>query len=154
MAVASPIYASTGSRWQAMKWTLLSSLCEPLAAVLFGVLFSSYLTPYLLSALTAGVAGVMVMLCLVELVPTAASSVGARVRGAGGGGRGSGRVPACEEEGARRGGGLWALGPGRLRTPSPPFSPPSFPQAAAVSNLAGQAVMFASLYAMRAVGAH
>lgn len=79
MAVASPIYVSTGSKWQALKYTLLSSLCEPAAAILFGLAFSSLLTPYVVAALNAAVAGIMICLCLVELLPVAASHVGARV---------------------------------------------------------------------------
>lgn len=53
MAVAMPIYASTGSKWQAMKWCLLSSICEPAAAVLFGFAFNQYLTRSIMSALNA-----------------------------------------------------------------------------------------------------
>ena len=44
MAVASPIYSATGSRWQAMKWCILSSICEPFAAIMFGTFFNSFLT--------------------------------------------------------------------------------------------------------------
>ena len=71
MAVAMPIYASTRSRWQALKWCLVSSICEPLAAVLFGVFFNSYLTRHIIQVLNAVGAGIMVMLCLVELIPSA-----------------------------------------------------------------------------------
>jgi zinc transporter, ZIP family len=78
-AVASPIYASTGSRWAAMKWCLLSSACEPIAAIVFGHFASAYLTPFLLAALNAGVAGIMVCLCLIELIPAACEHVSPRV---------------------------------------------------------------------------
>jgi len=36
MAVASPILASTGSWWEALKWTVVTSAFEPIAAILFG----------------------------------------------------------------------------------------------------------------------
>lgn len=80
MAVAAPIYVSTGSRWAAMKYCLLSSICEPLAAVLFGWFASGYLTHYVVAALNAAVSGIMICLCLVELIPTAAAHVGPKVR--------------------------------------------------------------------------
>jgi len=80
MAVASPVYASTGSAWQAMKYCLLSSMFEPLAAIIFGYFFHNSLTNYLLASLNAAVAGIMICLCFVELIPIAASHVGAKVR--------------------------------------------------------------------------
>ena len=77
MAVAMPIYASTGSKWKALKWCLLSrweiiwegsikinlllifknSLCEPAAAIIFGIAFNSYLTHQIIQILNAVVAG-------------------------------------------------------------------------------------------------
>ncbi len=76
MAVASPIYAATGSAWQSMKWCIISSLCEPLAALLL-IPASSALTPEWAAILNAFVAGIMVMLCVVELIPTSAKYSGA-----------------------------------------------------------------------------
>ena len=93
------------SKWQTMKLCLISSLCEPIAAVVFGVCFNNYLTRYLMSALNAGgtsppckvwllldgamcsrafvvvlaVTGIMIMLCLVELLPAATQLISARV---------------------------------------------------------------------------
>jgi zinc transporter ZupT len=80
MAVASPVYVSTGSRWQAMKYCIISAVFEPLAAILFGLAFSSFLTRYIIAALNAMVAGIMISLCLVELLPVAASHIGPKVR--------------------------------------------------------------------------
>ena len=85
MAVASPIYAATGSKWQALKYCILSSLFEPLGAILFGYAFSSSLTPALLAGVNAGVAGIMIALCLIELIPTACKSISSRVRDGRGG---------------------------------------------------------------------
>lgn len=78
MAVASPILASTGSKWEALKWCLASSLMEPLGAILFGFFFNHLLTPALTSVLNAVVAGIMIMLCIAELMPTAAEHVSPR----------------------------------------------------------------------------
>jgi len=106
MAVAMPIYASTGSKWKAMKWCLLSSICEPFAAVVFGFAFNQYLTRSIMSSLNAvgawfggvsrrfvlggaymcsiyarAVAGIMIMLCIVELIPATLQHISGRVRG-------------------------------------------------------------------------
>lgn len=78
MAVAMPIYASTGSKWKAMKWCLLSSICEPFAAVVFGFAFNQYLTRSIMSSLNAVVAGIMIMLCIVELIPATLQHISGR----------------------------------------------------------------------------
>lgn len=99
MAVAMPIYASTKSKWMAMKWCILSSLCEPFAAGVFGVLTQHSYTPDLMNALNAmvsqrrsssqraavanaalnaQVAGIMIMLCIVELMPATLEHISAR----------------------------------------------------------------------------
>ena len=36
MAVSTSMYAATKSKWAAIKWSLLSGLCEPLGAFAFG----------------------------------------------------------------------------------------------------------------------
>ncbi|KNB44139.1 zinc transporter [Blastocystis sp. subtype 4] len=71
IAVALPLYYSTHSKWEAMKWCLLSSICEPLAAIVFGIIFSEYLTERLMAVMNAVVAGIMIILCVFELIPTA-----------------------------------------------------------------------------------
>ena len=38
---------------KALKWCLLSSLCEPAAAIVFGMLFNRYLTRQIMAALNA-----------------------------------------------------------------------------------------------------
>lgn len=67
------------SKWEAMKWCLLSSVCEPMAAILFGVLFSDFLTMHIMAALNAIVAGIMIILCVYELLPTALQYTSAKV---------------------------------------------------------------------------
>lgn len=120
-AVASPIYHSTKryvnischlpnldifsslhrffSKWQAFKYCLLSGICEPLGAAVFGVFFSQYMNDYVVKSLLAGgtctllyfpnkeqfltiklVAGIMVLVSLRELLPTALKYMTAEVR--------------------------------------------------------------------------
>jgi len=69
MAVAAPIYGATGSKWQAFYYSLLSGLCEPLGAIIFGILLGSYLTEYIIQCMLAGVAGIMVYMSIRELMP-------------------------------------------------------------------------------------
>jgi hypothetical protein len=83
MAVASPIFASTGSARQALAATALSAAAEPLAAIVFGHFFAHLVTPALMSKLNAAVAGVMIALCLGELLPAAASMASTKVRARG-----------------------------------------------------------------------
>ena len=79
IAVALPLYYSTHSKWEAMKWCLLSSICEPLAAIVFGIIFSEYLTERLMAVMNAVVAGIMIILCVFELIPTALKYTSGRV---------------------------------------------------------------------------
>ena len=53
IAVASPIYHATGSKWQAFKWSLISGACEPAGAILIGFLFHEYLHEGLVHAMMA-----------------------------------------------------------------------------------------------------
>jgi len=69
MAVAAPIYGATGDKWKALWYSILSGLCEPLGAVLFGVVFGSYLSEYIIQCMLAAVAGIMVYMSIRELMP-------------------------------------------------------------------------------------
>jgi len=69
MAVAAPIYGATGSKKLALFYSVLSGLCEPLGAVIFGILLGSYLTEYIIQCMLAGVAGIMVYMSIRELIP-------------------------------------------------------------------------------------
>lgn len=69
MAVASPMYSATGSKYQAVKYTILSGLCEPLGALIFGVLFHNYINVHVIHVMLAGVAGMMVFMSTKELLP-------------------------------------------------------------------------------------
>lgn len=61
-----------------MKWCLLSSICEPIAAILFGVLLHDHLTQYVMGILNSVVAGIMIVLCVYELIPTALQYISPR----------------------------------------------------------------------------
>jgi len=69
LAVAAPIYFATGSKWTALKYSVLSGVCEPLGAFVFGIVFGNYLTPYIVQCLLAAVGGIMVYMCIRELMP-------------------------------------------------------------------------------------
>lgn len=90
MAVALPIYyatkrysdhfhCSSSSKKQALRWCLISSICEPLGALVFGLFFQNYITHYVMAALNAVVAGIMIVLCIVELIPACLENVSAKV---------------------------------------------------------------------------
>ncbi|KAK8793304.1 hypothetical protein WA158_004663 [Blastocystis sp. Blastoise] len=78
MAVALPIYYATNSKWEAFKWCFVSSLCEPLGAVIFGLFFQNYITHYVMAALNAVVAGIMILLCIIELIPACLENISPR----------------------------------------------------------------------------
>lgn len=69
MAVAAPILGATRSPARALRWAFVSGLCEPAGAILLGWLFRAYLTPFVIKAALAAVAGVMTFMCFHELVP-------------------------------------------------------------------------------------
>ena len=68
MAVAAPVLGATGSAKQAMLWCTLSALAEPAAAAMLWP-FSDSLSEHVIAVLNAVVAGIMVGLVLVELMP-------------------------------------------------------------------------------------
>jgi len=71
MAVASPIYAETSSKWEAIKYAAISGLCEPIGAIVFGVVFIQYINYYVIHSLFALVAGMMVFMSVKDLLPEA-----------------------------------------------------------------------------------
>lgn len=73
IAVAVPIYACTGDKKKAFKWSFLSGMSEPLGAVVTWIVLTPFITPYLLSAMLAIVGGVMVYISLDELLPASRS---------------------------------------------------------------------------------
>jgi len=73
IAVAVPIYACTGNKKKAFKWSFLSGMSEPLGAVVTWIVLTPFITPFLLSAMLALVGGVMVYISLDELLPASRS---------------------------------------------------------------------------------
>ena len=69
MAVAGPIYAATKSRKKAALFATFSGLFEVVGAMLMQLFFDD-ITPYVMEWMLALVAGVMVALTLIELLPS------------------------------------------------------------------------------------
>jgi len=73
IAVAVPIYSCTGDKKKAFKWSFLSGMSEPLGAVVTWIVLTPFINPYVLSAMLAVVAGVMIYISLDELLPASRS---------------------------------------------------------------------------------
>lgn len=71
LAVAAPIYAATRSKAQALGWATLSGLAEPLGALLGYLLLSALLPEEWLVLSLALVAGMMLAVSFLELLPAA-----------------------------------------------------------------------------------
>lgn len=71
IAVAIPVFQATGSKKKAIKWALLSGLAEPVGAIICYLVLMPFLTPMVMGATFAIVAGIMVYISLDELLPAA-----------------------------------------------------------------------------------
>lgn len=71
MAVAIPIWASTGSSAYVLWMTFLNGLAEPVGVIIGGMLLKNYLTTEILSKSLAIVAGIMAFISIYELFPSA-----------------------------------------------------------------------------------
>ncbi|MNL35115.1 Zinc transporter ZupT [compost metagenome] len=71
LAVAGPIYAATGSKRTAVFWAGISGLAEILGGVLAWLILGSMISPVVMAAIMAAVAGIMVALSVDELMPLA-----------------------------------------------------------------------------------
>ncbi|WP_153011800.1 ZIP family metal transporter [Serinicoccus chungangensis] len=71
LAVAAPIYVATRNRRQAMLWATLSGLAEPAGGLLGYLALRALLPPAWLDLSLALVAGMMIAVSLLELVPGA-----------------------------------------------------------------------------------
>ncbi|WP_022925368.1 ZIP family metal transporter [Serinicoccus marinus] len=78
MVVAAPIYAATGSRARAMLWAAASGLAEPVGAVLGYLVLQALLPDGWIDLSLALVAGMMIAVSVVELLPTARRHAGSR----------------------------------------------------------------------------
>ena len=71
IAVAIPIYFATGSRLKAFSYSFLSGLAEPVGALVGYLLLSPWLGGVGIGFVFAGIAGMMVLISLDELLPAA-----------------------------------------------------------------------------------
>lgn len=75
--VTLPLYMSTKeyfyilfSAYKSLKYCLLTSLAEPLGAILFGFLFYRKANVFIMAWLNSFVSGIMTILCFGELIPS------------------------------------------------------------------------------------
>ncbi|EEC45905.1 predicted protein [Phaeodactylum tricornutum CCAP 1055/1] len=71
LCIAMPIYYATGNRWRAFGWAMVSGMSEPLAALLGWAVLASCFTQTMFGALFGVVSGMMVIVSVRELLPTA-----------------------------------------------------------------------------------
>ena len=71
LAVAGPVYAATGSKRTAVFWAGSSGMAEILGGVLAWLILGSLVSPVVMAAIMATVAGIMVALSVDELMPLA-----------------------------------------------------------------------------------
>jgi ZIP family zinc transporter len=71
MAVGIPLYASTGSVFQVLLWTMINGLAEPFGVLVAGTALSPYLDEYILNRCLALVGGIMFCISIHELYPVA-----------------------------------------------------------------------------------
>ncbi|KAJ1459332.1 Zinc/iron permease [Pelagophyceae sp. CCMP2097] len=71
LCVSIPIYFATGDRWKAFRWALLSGASEPVGAALGWVLLKNHFNETVYGVIFGMVAGMMIMICMHELIPTA-----------------------------------------------------------------------------------
>lgn len=71
LCVALPIYYATGNRWKAFMWGCLSGLSEPVAALLGWAVLAKAMSESVYAILFGLVSGMMVIISLKELIPTA-----------------------------------------------------------------------------------
>lgn len=71
IAVAAPIYSATRSRMKALGFATVTGIAEPIGAILGYLLLRDYLGGELLGWVFGVVAGMMVFICVDELLPAA-----------------------------------------------------------------------------------
>ncbi|WP_034943323.1 zinc transporter ZupT [Erwinia oleae] len=71
LAVAGPMFAATGSKRKALFWAGLSGMAEIAGGVMAFMLLGPLLSPVVMGAVMAAVAGIMVALSVDELMPLA-----------------------------------------------------------------------------------
>jgi len=71
ISIAVPIYYATGSKWKAIKNTLISGIAEPFGALMAFIILKKYVTPKMISLFLVLVAGIMITLSINKMLPEA-----------------------------------------------------------------------------------
>ena len=71
LCVSIPIYYATKNRWQAFKWAFISGISEPIGAALGWVALANCMSDSAYAVIFGLVSGMMVNICIHELLPTA-----------------------------------------------------------------------------------
>jgi ZIP family zinc transporter len=71
LCVALPIFYGTGSRWKGFFWAFISGMAEPLAAIVGWLVLANAMSDIVYAILFGLVSGMMIMLSVSELLPTA-----------------------------------------------------------------------------------
>ncbi|EGZ15404.1 hypothetical protein PHYSODRAFT_251039 [Phytophthora sojae] len=70
IAVAAPIYFATGSRWRGIMWCAISAGAEPIGGLIAWLAVGDGMDPMSEGILFGIVCGIMVCICVKELIPT------------------------------------------------------------------------------------
>ncbi|KAL7572406.1 hypothetical protein ACA910_006586 [Epithemia clementina (nom. ined.)] len=71
LCVAMPVYYATGNKWKAFGWATLSGVAEPVAGLFGWIILAQSFSYQLYAVLFGMVAGMMVIISVRELLPTA-----------------------------------------------------------------------------------
>ncbi|GBG83921.1 hypothetical protein CBR_g37792 [Chara braunii] len=71
ICVSMPVFYATGSKKKAFLWTILSAMAEPFGGLLAYVALANVMSDVAFGILFGGIAGVMITIVLVELLPAA-----------------------------------------------------------------------------------
>ncbi|MFX1285517.1 MAG: zinc transporter ZupT [Promethearchaeota archaeon] len=71
LSISIPIVTATGDKWQAFKLGTISGLAEPVGAFIAAIILFPFLSPAIIGASLAFVAGIMVFISFDELLPAA-----------------------------------------------------------------------------------
>lgn len=71
LCVALPIFYGTGSRWKGFFWAFISGMAEPFAAIVAWLVLANVMSDVVYAILFGLVGGMMIMLSVSELLPTA-----------------------------------------------------------------------------------
>lgn len=70
IAVAMPIFFATGDKKKAVFYTFLSGIAEPIGALVAFLVLRPFMSNVLLGGIFSAVAGIMIYICVEELIPS------------------------------------------------------------------------------------